>query len=105
LASSTATTTIDLEIATSSLATSTAISTFINKAQLKSQSASDLLTKGNSKLETKDYGEAFIFFKDAEKAAIEARLILERGDNLVAPSFSADVSTSTATTSTDLSVL
>jgi len=105
LASSTATTTIDLEIATSSLATSTAISTFINKAQLKSQSASDLLTKGNSKLETKDYGEAFIFFKDAEKAAIEARLILERGDNPVAPSFSADVSTSTATTSTDLSVL
>ena len=102
LASSTATST-EMVAAISSIseATSTATSTVINipltRAQLKLQEASDLLAQGSKKLDVKDYGEAFVLFKQAEKMALEARHILEVGDAPEIISVSGEVSTSTAT--------
>lgn len=121
IASSTATTTLGLEAASSSLATSTEIvsatsmqatiaistttvpeSAYIIEVQNKLRSASDLLVQGNSKLDAKDYGEAFILYKKAEKIASEAKMMLEAGDaakNVTVPvaiPVSGENSTSTA---------
>ena len=86
LATSTATTT-----ATSTMATSTSV---VTSAQVKLQQASDLLAQGSNKLDAKDYGDAFVLFKKAEQTAVDARQILE-GINL-----SGAISTSTATSTT-----
>ena len=106
LASSTATTSANLEVATSSVdiststATSTATSTVENtataKVQTALQTASDLLAQGSKKLDTKDYGDAFILFKKAQDTAISARLILE-GKDAVPTSTATSTATSTDT--------
>lgn len=110
LASSTATSSVfSLEVASSStvVSTSTATSTATStlpmvtaKAQEKLKSASDLLVQGSSKLDTKDYGEAFVLFKEAEKTALEARDLLKIGNTSEMVETSNDVSTSTATSTT-----
>jgi hypothetical protein len=108
LASSTATSTvIDAQIASSSLATSTATSiatstatsTVMTKAQAELQAASDLLAQGSKKLDTKDYGEAFVLLKQAEKVAVDARLMLEGKNTIEVAPVSGDVSTSSSTSS------
>jgi hypothetical protein len=101
LASSTATSTItDIQAVSLSLATSTATSTAIAKAQIELQSASSTLAEGSEKLDIKDYGEAFVLLKKAEKTAIDARLVLEGKSPLEIVPVSGDVSTTTATTTT-----
>ena len=104
LASSTATSTVEVpaEILPEERNDTVAIvdvatSTSMTKAELKLQEASDILAKGSSKLDTKDYGEAFVLFKKAEAVALEARHILEVGDAPEITAVSNVISTSTAT--------
>jgi hypothetical protein len=77
--------------------TDSGISTSTTEAEAKLKEASDILAQANTKLETKDYGEAFILFKQAEKVALEARVILDAGDGLgIVPILNSNqVSTST----------
>jgi len=93
----TATSTSDLASTTEIVtATATATSTadlITAQVQDKLQQATDFLTEGNSKLDNKDYGEAFILFKKAEKAALEGQLLLQ-------PSSTLDVLDSTDTNAT-----
>ena len=112
LASSTATSTIvdgvvslflstSTDAATStktSIATTTVKSSRVIMVQEKLQIAADLLAQGSGKIEAKDYGEAFVLLKKAEKTALEALTILGAREKLETPVISEDVSTSTATT-------
>jgi hypothetical protein len=88
---------------TTSTATSTATSTIIAKAQAGLQIASDLLAQGSEKLDAKDYGEAFVLLKEAEKTAVDARLMLEGKDVLETTPVSGGTSTSTATSTKPIS--
>ncbi len=74
-----------------------ATSTYINKAEIKLQQASDLLSQGNAKLDVKDYGDSFVLLKQAEDTAREAGKILEAGEKTVIMPVDSDVSTSIAT--------
>ena len=71
--------------------------TAFEKAQIKLKYATDLFAQGKARFEEKNYGEAFVLLKKAEKIALEARLILQVGDMPEILPVSADTATSTAT--------
>lgn len=73
-------------------------STSVVKAETKLKEASDILAEGSVNMDTKNYGEAFVLFKKAETTAIDARGILEKGDEPEVIAIPNDISTSTATT-------
>ena len=89
---------VTVDIATTSVS--------VTDAQVKLQQASDLLAQGSDKLDSKDYGDAYVLFKKAEQTALDARQILETGDAPMIVSTTTDeVSTSSAATSTASSTI
>ena len=108
LSTTTATSTLDLASTTKAVtATTTATSTVdlvTAQVQNKLQQATDFLTQGNSKFDSKDYGDAFILFKQAEKAALEGQLLLQPSSavDVLDPS---DNSTATSTATSTSSVI
>ena len=91
------------EVNASTTGTSTPKSVITAKAKLAE--AFDILKQGGEKFNAKDYGEAFLLFKKAEKTALDARAVLQAGDvveEIVIP-VETPVATSTAT-STETSV-
>ena len=103
LASSTPSSTVELRALALSepIATSTATSTVaapVSAAQTKLQEASDFLTQGSTKLDSKNYGDAFVLFKKAEQTALEAKAILNGEDASIVIPTPEDISTSTAST-------